>query len=116
MKTNCPNCGAPIEKLNDKCAYCGTLYYDLSLIDFDSKEPFFLTIKKNGMLITQKVRPETADMTITSESVYAMGRNERLMSFTTSTNVETNIQFTAIPNEKNNHYVEMRKIENGYNS
>jgi hypothetical protein len=33
------------------------------------------------------------------------------MSFNTSTNVETNIQFTAIPNGKDNHYVEMRKIE-----
>jgi len=64
------------------------------------------------MLITQKVKPETADMTITSESVYATGRNEKLMSFNISTNVETNIQFTAIPIGKDKVYAEMRKIEN----
>lgn len=65
------------------------------------------------MLITQKVRPETADMTITSESVYATGKNGRLLSIIPSTTVETNIQFTAIPvGEDNKVYAEMRKIEN----
>ena len=24
MKTNCPNCGAPIERYKCKCEYCGT--------------------------------------------------------------------------------------------
>ena len=109
---NCPNCGAPLELGEYKCPYCGTLYLDLTMIDFDNKTPFFLTIKQNGMLITQKVKPETADMTITSESVYATGRNEKLMSFNISTNVETNIQFTAIPIGKDKVYAEMRKIEN----
>ena len=109
---NCPSCSAPLELGEYKCPYCGVLYLDLTMIDFDNKTPFFLSIKQNGMLITQKVRPETADMTITSEPVYATGKNGKLMSFNTSTNVETNIQFTAIPNEKNSHYIEMRKIEN----
>jgi len=63
------------------------------------------------MLITQKVKPETADMTITSEPVYAIGRNEKLMSFNISTNAKTNIQFTAIPIGKDRVYAEMRKIE-----
>lgn len=109
---NCPNCAAPLEIGEYKCPYCGTLYLDLTMIDFDNKTPFFLTIRQNGMLITQKVKPETADMTITSEPVYAMGKNGRLMSFITSTNVETNIQFTAIPMKENKIYAEMRKIEN----
>lgn len=102
MKTNCPNCGAPMEKLNDKCAYCGTLYYDLSLIDFDSKEPFFLTIKKDGMLLTQKVRPQTVDMMMETEEVYATnGLGCKLKSFITNHNLTTNIQFEAVPSEKN---------------
>jgi len=64
------------------------------------------------MLITQKVKPETADMTITSESVYATGKNEKMFSFISSVNAETNIQFTAIPIGKDRVYAEMRKIEN----
>ena len=108
---NCPSCSAPLELGEYKCPYCGVLYLDLTMIDFDNKTPFFLTIKQNGMLITQKVRPDTADMTITSEPVYATGKNGRLLSIFPSTTVETNIQFTAIPNEKDNHYVEIRKIK-----
>lgn len=42
---NCPNCGAPLELVEYKCPYCGTLYLDLTMIDFDNKTPFFLTIK-----------------------------------------------------------------------
>ncbi len=108
---NCPSCAAPLELGKYKCPYCGVLYLDLTMIDFDNKTPFFLTIKQNGMLITQKVRPETVDMTSNSEPVYATGKNGRLMASNTSTSVEINIQFTAIPSEKDNHYVEIRKIE-----
>ena len=42
---NCPNCGSPYEVNQYKCPYCGTLYLDLTMIDFDNKTPFFLTIK-----------------------------------------------------------------------
>ena len=28
IKTNCPNCGAPIT--DTKCPYCGTIYYDFA--------------------------------------------------------------------------------------
>jgi uncharacterized Zn finger protein (UPF0148 family) len=45
-KTNCPNCGAPLEIGKVKCPYCGTTYVDLSAIDFDTEEPIFLTTKK----------------------------------------------------------------------
>ena len=54
---NCPNCAAPLELGEYKCPYCGTLYLNLSMINFDKQEPFFLTIKKDGALITQKVKP-----------------------------------------------------------
>lgn len=26
MTTNCPNCGAPIDRSRDSCEYCGTPY------------------------------------------------------------------------------------------
>ena len=107
---NCPNCAAPIELGNYKCSYCGTLYLDLSMIDFDNNEPFFLTIKKDNQLITQKVRPETADFTITSDTVYAQdSRGHRLVAFQGSTNIETNIQFSAMPWERNK-MIEVKKV------
>lgn len=54
-KTNCPNCGAPYDLQLNKCPYCGTSYFDMSCIDIDGGEPFYLKLKMNGMTITQKV-------------------------------------------------------------
>ena len=111
---NCPNCGAPYEINKYKCPYCGTLYLDLSMINFDEREPLFLTIKKDGMLLTQKVIPETATFESTSEDVYITGglHNNRLACFTTGINIETNIQFIAVPMSKDKKiYAEMRHAD-----
>ena len=105
---NCPNCGSPYELNEYKCPYCGTLYLDLSMINFDNNEPFFLTIKKDNQLITQKVRPQTAEFEITSDTVYAQdAHGHKLIAFKNSSNVETNIQFIAMPWD--NHYIEIKK-------
>ena len=105
---NCCNCGAPLELGNYRCSYCNTLYLDLSMINFDSNEPFFLTIKKDNQLITQKVRPQTAEFEITNDTVYAQdAHGHKLIAFQNSANVETNIQFIAMP--WNNQYIEIKK-------
>ena len=98
---NCPNCGAPLELGKYKCPYCDTLYLDLSMINFDEQEPFFLTIKKDGALITQKVMPQTASFEHIYEDVDIYGGpNNKIQSFITSNRLETNIQFIAIPFDK----------------
>ena len=107
---NCCNCGAPLELGNYRCSYCNTLYLDLSMINFDNNEPFFLTIKKDNQLITQKVRPQTAEFEVTNDTVYAQDTHgHKLIAFKNNTNVETNIQFIAVP--WNNHYMEVKKAE-----
>ena len=111
---NCPNCSSPYELNEYKCPYCGTLYLDLSMINFDEREPFFLTIKKDGMLLTQKVIPETATFESTSDAIYATGglHDARLTCFTTAIRNETNIQFVAVPmDNKQKIYAEMRKAD-----
>lgn len=60
---NCPNCGAPLKLGVDQCPFCGTIYFDLSCIDFTNGKPIFLKIKTrlfggNTATITQKVLPE----------------------------------------------------------
>lgn len=105
---NCPNCSAPLELGNYKCAYCGTLYLDLSMIDFDNNTPFFLTIKKDGYAFTQKVMPQTADMTATSNVVYASNaRGRKLSVFNRGMDIETNVQFIALPIDKENGIISM---------
>ena len=83
---NCPNCGAVIDIDKDKCAYCGTSYYDLSCIPFN--EPFYLRLnigtKENPRIILQKVY--TSNVTIESKpqdiDIYAGIGNRRAAQIT----------------------------------
>lgn len=102
QKTNCPNCGAPYDYGINKCPYCGTIYFDLSVIDFDSKTPIFLTIKKDSYLITQKAIPVCGDMEVISDNIYAYGGGgNKAISFTRSMSLTTNITFKSVTDEKN---------------
>jgi len=101
-RTHCPSCAAPLEIGEVKCPYCGTIYYDLSTIDFDSQEPIYLTIRKGGYLITQKVLPQTATFEHQIDTTYATNPlGDKLLSFVTNNTLETNVQFIALPDEKN---------------
>ena len=95
---NCPNCAAPLEIGHYKCPYCGTLYLDLTMIDFDNCTPFFLSIKQNNMIITQKVMPQTASFEHNIDEItYYGGKGNQYLSTMTNNSIETNIQFIAIP-------------------
>ena len=45
-KTNCLNCGAPIDGF--KCEYCGTLFYDFTELPLDGKTPTYVRIRTNN--------------------------------------------------------------------
>lgn len=63
---NCPNCGAVVDLENNKCSYCGTPYYDLSVIPIGSGKPFYLTLNigtdENPQLFTTKVYPQNVEI------------------------------------------------------
>ena len=54
---NCPNCGAVIDVEHNKCAYCGTSYFDLGCIPLN--EPFYLKMNlgtaDKPQIVTTKV-------------------------------------------------------------
>ena len=98
---NCPNCGAPYEVDQNKCAYCGTSYFDMSAINFTDGEPFYLKFKMdfNGQecYVTQLVKPRIGGISFESESVDmvdACGRT--ILTTMVSKSVVTDIQFVAI--------------------
>lgn len=102
MKINCPNCGAVINPEQHKCSYCGTSYFDMSAIDFENGEPFYLKIKTkwNGsdVLITQLVKPSlnAINLTTTSDCCYS-GIGGRLLSWKNEKCLTTEISFLSIP-------------------
>lgn len=93
---NCPNCGAPYEIGLDKCPYCGTIYYDMSAINFDEKEPIFLTLKKDGYLITLKALPNLDEINFQQDIISCSQ-----IQFIKSYMVNVSISFNAIADEKN---------------
>lgn len=116
--TNCLNCGAPFDVNKEKCAYCGTSYYDMSALDIHSDKPFMLKLKTrmNGTecYITQLVRvlPEI-NIEMTSETVDVMdGYGSRpILQLMSNRSITTNLTFQAVP-RKNGSLCEITIKEN----
>lgn len=100
---NCPNCAAPLQPTEIKCSYCGTSYIDMSCIDLDNHEPFYLKLNYHGYQAVTLVRPGVANMTITAGEQYAYGGRgmTKLISYQTDPEVNIDISFSGIPNPKN---------------
>ena len=104
---NCPNCGAPYEIDKNKCPYCGTSYFDMSTIDFESGEPFYLKIKTklNGqdVCLTQLVRPRLDTIEMTVDTTDYIGKySEKLHSHVSNRGLTTNVSFSGIPDKNGN--------------
>lgn len=107
---NCPNCGAVYEPEKNKCPYCGTSYYDMSALNFESSEPFYLKIKThiNGKsaYITQLVKPCLSNMSMNFGADYTTvygGYHGRvpLWQMCSYQALNTDISFSAIPMKDN---------------
>ena len=108
---NCPNCGAVYEPEKNECPYCGTSYYDMSALDFETEEPFYLKIKThiNGKpaYITQLVKPYLDRLSINFDADYTTvyggyGGRVPLWQMCSNRTLNTNISFCAVPMKDNN--------------
>ena len=107
---NCPNCGAPYNSELNTCPYCGTSYFDMSCINIEEREPFYLKLKINGMTVTQKVivNPDVS-IELTSDSVdYINSMGTVLNRVITQKGAITNLSFTAIVDYPRNSLFEVR--------
>ena len=90
-QTNCPNCGAPIQ--GEKCEYCGTIFYDLSLIDISS--PCFIKLKFNGLVFLSEMY--VADLSFSPHETGIVRRNIRgEMIRETSNHMELDMKLISI--------------------
>lgn len=95
---NCPNCGAPYDIHLNKCPYCSTSYFDMSALDFNSEEPFYLKFRAGDIVVTQLVKPcvNGVSMDVTREEVYLDDYGKSTLRFFTGYDVKTNISFEAL--------------------
>lgn len=73
IKTNCINCGAAKEVTEIKCPFCGTVYLDMTTIDFFNHTPVILKFtdpsRKKATVI--KAIPTMGEVRADYYSVYA---------------------------------------------
>ena len=96
---NCVNCGAPIDKDSNKCNYCGSSYFDMSFLNLEAEQPFYLILKVKDMKIIQLVKPKM-DMSISVSqdmvNCYGGKHHKKLTQFLTNYSVTTSLQFEAV--------------------
>ena len=97
MKTNCPNCGAPIEDI--RCPYCNTIFYDFAALSLD--EPVYIRIKNRGEIYMFKAVISNCDISIQSDT-YDTYCGDRLMKFNMGNRAEVDVCFNVFPDEQGN--------------
>lgn len=105
-RTNCPNCGGPIE--SEKCKYCGTMFYDFSAIEID--KPCYLKIKHGNMIMTVKAVAKNVECNMSTDTVDAVDAiGCKMLPFVCSNNLDLSMDFHCVPT--NNHLMEVRAID-----
>lgn len=99
MKTrNCPNCAAPYDVTLNKCPYCGTSYFDMSCIDINNEEPFYLKLRTGDFTFVSKVIVG-ADCYITSSTDTKYVRDaygQPLLSVITKHHTDIDLHFESV--------------------
>lgn len=103
MDKNCPNCGAPYDVVLDKCPYCGTSYFDMSCIDVDGREPFYLKMRYRGRVFTSKVIADLSCIALSVDTVCVESPvGEKIVSFNTGRNADIDIRFHSLVDNNGN--------------
>lgn len=99
---NCPNCAAPYDVSLNKCPYCGTSYFDMSCIDINSLEPFYLKIKSGNVTYTSKVVvKKDVSITISEDVVDVVNKyGDKVGRVVTGKSVDIDIGFKSIADRK----------------
>lgn len=97
---NCLNCGAPFDPDKEKCAYCGTSYYDMSALTIDGRSPFMLKIKvpmgDKYCYITQLVTANIGEISQSFDTIDYMAGGRKVGQFSYTPTINTSISFTTV--------------------
>lgn len=104
MDKNCPNCGAPYDVYLDKCPYCSTSYFDMSAMDINNQQPFYLKLRYDDMIFTSKVIAEPyININYCKDIVEAVDlKNNRIKTIIKSNDVDVDIKFHSVLDDKGN--------------
>ena len=74
--TNCPNCGAPIDPDQTRCAYCGTTYVDVTALRINAANWIRINVGTDERPQILEMRAYVSSCSLALESVYGhVGRD-----------------------------------------
>lgn len=114
IKTNCPNCGSPLEPYKCRCEYCGTYYFDFVAFDMSQNVPYYVKFRTPLGIITTLARPELSTIEYRSEDTDIIGAaGNKIAHFITNKYCDLNVIFHAqLDNNKTLFTLERLENEN----
>ena len=111
-KTNCRNCGAPLDILKSKCEFCGTKNVNLTEIDLASGEAanfifklpnYFKDIEGAEIYLSMLAVPELQTMEMRSEPTYIYGGwNDTKLAYMDNSTLELGLNLRAVTRPQHN--------------
>ena len=91
---NCPNCGAPIE--STQCPYCGTIFYDFTVMDFD--KPTYIRIHYNGQYMVFRALARSMNVSM-NPNEYVYYADNSVYAKMSSMPMDVTIDFSVLPDD-----------------
>lgn len=93
-QNNCPNCGAAITE--EKCPYCGVLFYDFAAMEMD--KPFYIKFRSGPKVYRAKVLLDSLSIRHEMDRGYCYADNIRFLD-SQSQNSHLTLELTIVPDD-----------------
>lgn len=97
-QNNCPNCGAAITE--EKCPYCGVLFYDFAAMELD--KPFYIKFRNGPKVYRANVLLDSLNIRHDMDNGYCYADDVRILNMQTQTSHLT-LELTIVPDD--NHVI-----------
>lgn len=92
---NCPNCGAPIQ--STQCPYCGTVFYDFTVLDSD--KPTYIRMNWHGNQMVFRAIMRSAEIEIHSYDPISYYVDNKMAMIHTHKEATASIEFMILEDD-----------------
>ena len=96
QQNNCPNCGAAITE--EKCPYCGVLFYDFAAMELN--KPFYIKFRNGSRVYRAKVLLDSLNIHHDMDNGYCYSDNIRVLNVQTHSS-HLSLEMTIVPDDDN---------------
>ena len=94
-QNNCPNCGAAITE--EKCPYCGVLFYDFAAMEMD--KPFYIKFRNGPKVYRAKVLLDSLNIRHDMDRGYCYADNVRYLDIIAQQTSHLTLELSIVPDD-----------------